>query len=485
MMAAPGGRDYRLAGPGQFRVANVQGSSIDHGTGRSWIDRWREVTGRHGRILCGIDDCPNEAEVGGHMYVASGGPEAFDHEHDRYNYILPICQGHNHAKKYDCSGAHRCPAYLKTRNNVVMLRMNENPRIRREPEPDEGSYSDPLITRVRSPARFRELYNGAWGRAFVFIYMEGCPYCVQAWPKVRRLAAETSVPCFVANCDDIDDGSAFLEDVCDEEYPRLFRVVPGEKPTDIIDRPLRTWAGDVRVNAPRGMSAGSAGGAGRAKAPKREHPADRGKCAKDGCTYRSLKSRHLGESRFCQRHYMYGGAGKNPEAAHRGDDGLCWCDRQNERSRGISASKFCGYHRGGAGQMDLDSESEGEDDGRGSGGKRKQELPDTDLCWCGRRSERSRGKSSSKFCGYHYGGAGKPDDDDRDDLCPVCRKPSERSRGISNSKYCSTHRKAASPVKKRRVNAYEECARPGCSHPSERSRGIRYSKFCGYHKFNK
>ena len=66
----------------QTMVKNVVGSSIDT---KNMKEFWEKKTGRQFPEKCRIYYCPNDAEVGGHMWVKGRNRRTFW-------YILPICQ---------------------------------------------------------------------------------------------------------------------------------------------------------------------------------------------------------------------------------------------------------------------------------------------------------------------------------------------------------------------------------------------------------
>lgn len=68
---------------GKFEVCNVVGSSKDSGNKSEF---WAEHADRDFPKKCRILGCPNDAEVGGHMWVK---------KRTKFCYILPICQHHN------------------------------------------------------------------------------------------------------------------------------------------------------------------------------------------------------------------------------------------------------------------------------------------------------------------------------------------------------------------------------------------------------
>ena len=110
------------------------------------------------------------------------------------------------------------------------------------------------------------------------------------------------------------------------------------------------------------------------------------------------------------------------------------CGRESERYRGISNSMFCGYHYGGG----STTASKGAKKSTPKNTPAKKSISKADQCpECGRENERSRGISNSKYCGYHFGGTKRTQVDPN--ACPMCGCESERSRGISNSKYCGFH----------------------------------------------
>lgn len=105
------------------------------------------------------------------------------------------------------------------------------------------------------------------------------------------------------------------------------------------------------------------------------------------------------------------------------------CGRPNERSRGISQSKFCGYHYNHRPSVEDDYEPKRAypngpmkdpkaermiydylmENPRGNAVRQTtsqgRKLHRDELCSvCGRQNEKSKGVSKSKFCGYHYGG---------------------------------------------------------------------------------
>jgi hypothetical protein len=87
------------------KATNVSGSESDRRS--SWIAYWTEMTGRNAGT-CAYFGCSNQADVGGHLFLARYSRE--------YTYIAPICYSCNNQKDQDRE-------YYDMKSNVAYIKI--------------------------------------------------------------------------------------------------------------------------------------------------------------------------------------------------------------------------------------------------------------------------------------------------------------------------------------------------------------------------
>jgi hypothetical protein len=226
---ALGSAEYLLVGPDSFDVAHVFMSSKDKDMGgaTSHMGLWRRETGTptSKNVRCSIRGCANDGVVGAHVYVRKGAGL----EHDGYNYIVPMCQGHNKSLAHDCKGPTRCPRYMRTWPDAVLVRKRQNPSIdAARATKDDVIYEHDDVIPLTSSADAEEVLRGDHGPAEVMVVMEDCPYCDRMWSKFAARASEIKkrgIRAYVV--DEAVCSDALLNAYGIEYFPTLLRVQDG------------------------------------------------------------------------------------------------------------------------------------------------------------------------------------------------------------------------------------------------------------------
>jgi len=87
-------------------VKNLNNTSTNKCKCDSWLDHWKEFSGKSVPTTCPVIDCSNKSEVGGHVQK--------DSKSDNSWYIIPLCKEDNN-KRGEC---------LTVSNSVALVSAN-------------------------------------------------------------------------------------------------------------------------------------------------------------------------------------------------------------------------------------------------------------------------------------------------------------------------------------------------------------------------